>query len=408
VTAPLEPTERQWTRELVYGTLRLRGRVDHLLSARLRDGLGSVPPEVLSLLRIGAYQLLYMGGVPSYAAVSESVEETKRLHGKGLGGLVNAVLRGIGRDGAPPEAFPDPETRPAEYLAAWGSHPRWMVERWLKRWSFEEVRELVDADNRIPALTVRAYDGDTDGAVRALEGAGFRTGPVDFGSACVEVSGGSPEAVLRAAPLLVQDPAAAAVPDAVGDVEGARLADLCAAPGGKALALAGKGARVLAGDRSERRLELLVDNLKRLSGQLETPPPVQPAVADALVPPVRNADAVLLDVPCTGTGTLRRNPDARWTLTEEALGTLVDLQARILGAAADAVRAGGLLVYSTCSLEREENQGQVERFLETRPDFDLEPVEGMDDRLLDADGMLEVRPQTTGFDGAFAARLRRA
>jgi len=403
----LELRERQWIRELVYGTLRFRGRLDHLLSARLRDGLNSVPADVLMLLRIGAYQLLYMESVPPYAAVSQSVEATKTRYGKGLGGLVNAVLRGIERDGAPEDAFPDPRTRPVEFLTAWGSHPSWMIERWLRRWSFEEVRALVEANNRIPGLTVRAYAGDTGLAVRALEEAGLAVAPAGFGSACLEVSGASPGEVLDAAPLIVQDPAAAAVSDAVGSVMGRRIADLCAAPGGKALVLAGAGGSVLAVDLSGRRLALVHENVRRLEKQLEERPRVGMVLADARHPPVTDAGVVLVDVPCTGTGTLRRNPDARWRLTPHRLGTLVELQTEILDAAAGAVGPEGLLVYSTCSLEPEENQGRVEHFLTEHPEFRLEVVGGMDDRLVDGEGMLDVHPQITGFDGAFAARLRR-
>jgi 16S rRNA (cytosine967-C5)-methyltransferase len=385
----------------------MRGRIDHLLGQRLKNGIDSVPHGILHLLRIGAYQLLYMGGVPQYAAVSQSVEEAKRRHGKGLGGLVNAVLRGIGREGAPESAFPDPEDAPDEFLAAWGSHPRWLIERWLARWTFEEVRQLVEANNTKSAMTVRPFQGDVEGACAALTAAGFSAEPVAFQSPCLVVSGGTPVEILESTPLVVQDPASAAVADFIGDVEGASVADLCAAPGGKTMALAGAGAFVVAVDTSTRRLELVRQNLSRLRAQTGRNLSVEIISGDARRPPVDCADVVLLDVPCTGTGTLRRNPDARWHLSAERLGDLTALQREILDGAADAVKPGGLLVYSTCSLETEENRDQVNAFLERRKDFRLEPGVVSDQRLMSGDGMLQVLPQTMGFDGSFAARLRR-
>jgi 16S rRNA (cytosine967-C5)-methyltransferase len=400
--------ERQWTRELVFGTERMRGRIDHILGLRLKSGIDSVPPRILDLLRIGAYQLLYMGGVPQYAAVSQSVEEAKRNYGKGLGGLVNAVLRGVGQEGAPESAFPDPTRAPSEFLATWGSHPPWLIERWLARWDFEEVRRLVEANNRKSTMTVRPLRGDVDGARDALISRGFSADPVEFGSACLQVAGASPVELLEATDLVVQDPASAAVADYVGGVEGAVVADLCAAPGGKTLVLAGAGAYVVAADPSTRRLELLRQNLSRLQGQIGSWLSVGLVASDARRPPVENVDVVLLDVPCTGSGTLRRNPDARWRLSGRRLKDLTTLQRTILDGSADSVKSGGLLVYSTCSLEREENQDQVYAFLERRSDFCLEPGRVSDERLMDEDGMLEVRPQVMGFDGAFAARLRRA
>lgn len=349
-----------------------------------------------------------MDGVPQYAAVSQAVEDAKRRYGKSLGGLVNAVLRGVGRDGAGEEVFPDSERSPVEFLSTWGSHPRWVIERWLGRWSFGEVKRLVEANNRKSKMTVRSFGGDAAGAVTALIAGGFHAEPVGFGSACLEVSGGTPAELLEVTPLIVQDPAAAAVADFVGDVRGASVADLCAAPGGKSLVFADAGASVMAVDASIRRLELVRQNIARLDGQTGCRPTIELVAGDARIPPVRAVDVILLDVPCTGTGTLRRNPDARWRLSASRLDDLTTLQREIMDGSAEAVKPGGLLVYSTCSLEREENQDQVHSFLERHADFRLEPGSAFDERLMGEVGMLEVHPQVMGFDGSFAARLRRA
>jgi 16S rRNA (cytosine967-C5)-methyltransferase len=176
---------------------------------------------------------------------------------------------------------------------------------------------------------------------------------------------------------------------------------LCAAPGGKVLALSCRTSKILASDRSQARIRMVRDNARRTGRRLAL------VVADALHPPVRDADVVLLDVPCTGTGTLARHPDARWRLRPEQVGELADLQRRMLIAAADAVVPGGLLVYSTCTLEPEENGEQVDAFLRERPDFALEPTEAVPAEYRDEQGRLFVAPWATGFDGAFAARLKR-
>jgi 16S rRNA (cytosine967-C5)-methyltransferase len=356
---------------------------------------------VLDALRLGAYQLLHMGSVPDYAAVSQSVDQVRAVGGKGAAALANAVLRAVADGGEDPSLFPDPEGEPALHLASWGSHPLWLVERWLQRWPYKDVAALVDHDNRVPPLTVVPLELSPDAAARALRAQGMEAGPVE-GTGCVEVVGADPARVLQVVSGVVQDPGSWSVVDFVaqGLDPGSWVADLCAAPGGKALALAGRGFYVLASDRSLRRLRLVRDNIVR------TGRAVGVAAALAETPPVREAPVVLVDAPCTGTGTLRRHPDARWRLRPEDVEALSRVQARILDGAARSVAPGGLLVYSTCTLEPEENRKQVGAFLEQNGDFRLEAPAGGGGGL-DAQGFLEVLPWVTGFDGAFAARLRR-
>jgi 16S rRNA (cytosine967-C5)-methyltransferase len=397
----LEPRERRFAHELSYGTARLRGRIDHLLERHLHRGADALEARVRAVLRLGAYQLLYMD-VPAYAAVSQSVE----LAPERASGLVNAVLRALARDGADPALFPDPTADPAGWLARWGSHPLWLVERWLSRWTFAEVAELVRLDNEQPPLRLLPLAHDPDRAVARLAAAGIAARPVP-GTRSVELDAGSdPEAALEAlrgvpGGAIVQDPAASLVVDYVAPAPGTRVADLCAAPGGKALALAARGSAVVAADRSAARLRLLADSVAR------TGLPVALVVARAERPPLRGAPIVLLDVPCSGTGTLRRHPDARWRLAPGDPEALARVQDGILDGGASVVPPGGLLVYSTCTLEPEENEARVAAFLRRRPDFQLEPTDTVDPIHLDAAGRLAVLPWKTGFDGAFAARLRR-
>jgi 16S rRNA (cytosine967-C5)-methyltransferase len=203
--------------------------------------------------------------------------------------------------------------------------------------------------------------------------------------------------------FFVQDPAATLVTRYADIPAGARVVDLCAAPGGKALEFSRDADLVLAVDRSASRLSRLRENVRRLDARN-----IHLALADAKQPPVRRADAVVLDAPCTGTGAFRRHPDARWRLTPGDVGTLAASQAALLAGAASIVRPGGLLIYSTCTLELEENDAQVEAFLAQHPEFRLEPPRAgaVPDAVLDA-GRLRVLPQRHGVDGAFAARLRR-
>lgn len=401
----LDPRDRAWTQELVYGTLRLRGRIDHLLDQLVRDGTGSLEPDVLDVLRLGAYQLLEMGGVPPYAAVSQSVELVREAGAGRAAGLVNGVLQSLQRRGAT-LTFPDPETDPVGDLASRGSHPRWLVERWIERFGLEAARGIVEANNLRPELYLTPVGVALDEALSRLAATGIEAERSRVSEHSVRIGADSSARVaLAAVPAVVQDPAAALVVRYAAVPEGATVLDLCAAPGGKAIGLAGAGARVVAADLSAGRLRRLRENVERL----DLGDRVLLAVADARRPPFRPADAVLLDAPCTGTGTLRRHPDGRWRVTPDVLAALVQLQTEILEAAAALVAPGGLLVYSTCSLEPEENEGRVEAFLAEHPEFELEPAAGaVDAGLLSPEGYLYVLPHRDGVDGAFAARIRRA
>jgi 16S rRNA (cytosine967-C5)-methyltransferase len=399
----LETGDRAWLQELVYGTLRLRGRLDHLLGLRVHRGLESLEPDVLDVLRLGAYQLIEMGSVPDHAAVFQSVELAREVGGAGAVGLVNGVLRGLARSGG---AAPDFDADPAKYLETWGSHPRWLVDRWIGRWGIEAARAIVERNNQRPRLFLRLFRIETARAIDLLGAAGVGAEPVEgLDSVVALVPGADPAAALALVPAVVQDPAAGMVVGHAALCGQGVVADLCAAPGGKAVALAdeakGGSGVVVAGDRSLRRMKLLRANSARMPGL-----PLLAIVADARRPAIARADGILLDVPCTGTGTLGRHPDARWRITVEDLASLAALQREILEGAARIVRPGGLLVYATCSLEEEENEAQVESFLDAHAEFQLEP--GPAARAMrDARGYLMVTPHQHGFDGAFAARMRR-
>jgi len=406
----LDARDRAWLHELLYGLLRLRGRIDHILSGLSKRPLTALDPDILDILRLGAYQLLEMGSVPSYAAVSESVELAKRSH-RSAAGFVNGVLQSLRRAGSA-STFPPLEADAAAHLSTWGSHPRWLVERWIAQSGADDAARLVAANNTRPALYLRALGDDVAGVRARLESAGVATEALPWAPQALHVIEGSVADALAAAPVIVQDPAAGLVATFGDDAAATSIVDVAAAPGGKALALAHAAAErvVFAADVSRSRMSRLLENARRL----QRPAPegtgvarVRAVVADGRSPPFRSADLVLLDAPCTGTGTLRRHPDGRWRLQPQDLAALASLQVELLDAAAALVRPGGLLVYSTCSLEPEENEVQVKRLLERNPELVLEPVRGADASLVGADGMLRVLPHVHGVDGAFMARLRR-
>jgi 16S rRNA (cytosine967-C5)-methyltransferase len=402
-TEGMETRERAWTQELVYGTFRLRGRIDHVLNQFARDGVDSLDPDVLDVLRLGAYQLLEMGSVPPYAAVSQSVELVRMAGVPRAAGLVNGILQNMQR--RPQFSFPDFAHDPAAHLETWGSHPRWLVQRWIARWGRDDARALVEADNLRPELYIRPLGVSVDDARARLADAGIAAETVDFAPDSLRVPPPASAAqALSIVPAVVQDPAAALVVRYADVPEGASVIDLAAAPGGKALGLAERAGRVAAADLSARRMRRVAQNAERV-GWGER---VGAVVADGRRPPFRPVDAVLLDAPCTGTGTFRRHPDGRWRVTPEDLDALTRLQDELLAAAAELVKPGGLLVYSTCSLEREENELRMEHFLAARPGWRLDPpAAAVDPALLDGAGHLCVLPQRQGVDGAFAARLRR-
>ena len=401
---PLDARDRRWTRELVYGMLRHRGSIDAILSDRVRGGLVRLDPDVIDLLRLGVYQLTNMGSVPAYAAIAQTVELAKRRHGLGASKLVNAVLRRTDRErdelnvAAPSDA--------TEALALKYSHPRWLVARWIERWGEQDTERLLAANNAEAPIAIRPYGIVREQLEAMLEEAGVHVAEAPYARDSIAISGGITFTELGAFKkglFFVQDPAATLVTEYAAIPQGATVADLCAAPGGKSLELSRTAGTVIASDKSFGRLQRLLANQRRL----ETTN-LYAFVGDARHPAIGPVDAVLIDVPCTGTGTFRRHPDARWRLKVSDLAVMSALQKTILRAAEKVVKPGGLLIYSTCSLEPEENEEQIDSFLAENPDWILEPPpEGsVAPELLD-DGRLRVLPQRHGTDGAFAVRLRR-
>ena len=402
----LDARDRRWTQELVYGMLRRRAWLDAILDSRVRGGLARLDLDVVDLLRLGTYQLLRMRSVPAYAAIAQTVELTKRRHGLGASKLVNAVLRRADRER---EALDLPApSDPVDALALAYSHPRWLVARWIARWGAAETEKLLEVNNAEAPVVLRPFGIVREQLEASLEGAGVHVEDVPLVPDSIRISGAAALTELgtyRKGLFFVQDPAATLVTKYAAFPDGAQVADLCAAPGGKTLELSRTARVVYAADRSYPRLMRLRSSVQRLEARN-----LELIVADARLPGIQPMDGVLLDVPCTGTGTFRRHPDARWRLKVSDLAVMGALQGALLRAAAEVVRPGGLLVYATCSLEPDENDAQIERFLADHGgNWTLEPPPDgvVPSSVLDA-GRLRVLPQRHGTDGAFAARLRKA
>jgi 16S rRNA (cytosine967-C5)-methyltransferase len=404
-TSKLDARDRRWVRELVYGMLRRRSRIDAFLDQRVRGGVVRLDADLLDLLRLGTAQLLHMESVPAYAAIAQTVELAKRRHGIGASKLTNAVLRRLDRER---DVLEIPRAADAvDALSLEGSHPRWIVARWAARWGITETQRLLESNNREAPLIARPFHAVREQLEAMFESAGIHVDEAPLVRDSIVLS--SPVSSLtelgpfRKGLFHLQDPASTLVTQYACVPTGAVVADLCAAPGGKSVELSRNASMVFASDVSPVRLQRVIDNATRLEI-----PTLHAYVADARTPATRPVDLVLVDAPCTGTGTFRRHPDARWRLKVSDLAVMSSLQRSILRTAADAVRPGGILVYSTCSLEPEENEEQITRFLGEHPGWQLEPPpEGVVPATVLDNGMLRVLPQRHGTDGAFAARLRR-
>ncbi len=403
-TISLDSRDRRWVQELVWGTLRRRLWIDTVLAARIKGGLASVHADILDLLRLGAYQLIAMNSVPAYAAIAQTVEYAKKLQGRGAAGLVNAVLRRVDRERDTLE--PKAATDKGEALALKYSHPQWLVERWLEQFGEDNVEALLKANNEEAPIFARPWRTDANDLRLLLESAGVSSELLSHPAQSLKLGLGVPLLELdsfKQGSMFIQDPAATFVAHFASFPKQSLVADLCASPGGKALELSRHAKIVIACDRNFARVEKMLVGFGRLDCDN-----IEVAVADARDPAISQVDAVLIDVPCTGTGTFRRHPDARWRLKASNLALLGVLQREIINGASACVKPGGYFVYSTCSLEPEENDDVVNSFLAAHHDFEeVAPEAGsVPDSVLDGN-RLRVLPHVHGCDGAFAVRMRR-
>jgi 16S rRNA (cytosine967-C5)-methyltransferase len=425
-----DPRDRALLLELATGTLRWRQQLDALIAGASRRSVRDIDPRALAVLRIGAYQWRHLERIPAHAVVHESVDVVRALGAPRAAGFVNAVLRALIRRGPalplPPKASAsDPRERQLRYLTTTLSHPAWLMERWLDRYGYDATERWCVFNNTPPAVTVRSA-GHLPAAhlLERLAEAGIQAQPAPFVADAIRLAAGELGRVpadLRAE-LRVQDEGAQLVARMADAKPGKRVLDVCAAPGGKTLVCAMDmglepgGPRdpsgspphaahdrslLVAADYRPARVNLLAETIRHAG----LPVPIVRLDARRPLPFLDRFDVVILDVPCSGLGTLRRDPDLKWRRSADDLPRLAEEAGQMLQAAAAAVRPGGRLVYATCSSEPDENELVVARFLGGAPDFAVSPVSPAVPGI--EDGLLKTTPFTHNLDAFFAVVLVR-
>jgi 16S rRNA (cytosine967-C5)-methyltransferase len=418
--ANLDAREAALATELVMGTLRWQGLLDFLIERYAARKTAALDREVLVALRLGIYQLRYLTRMPARAAVSESVELVKRGRKKSAAALVNAALRRAAaeKDEAVSK-FVAAETGAAEALAIAHSHPAWLVERWLRAFGKERTIALMETNNRTPEHACAVFDvARRDETMREFGEAGiaFEPGRLLRGAIVVKRGNIAKTRAFRNGWIGAQDEASQMVPLLLGAKRGDSVLDLCAAPGGKTMALArmvGDEGRVVAADFYPARLRVMCARLQ-MAGAAN----VSLVALDGTktLPFAGRFDCILVDAPCSGTGTLARNPEIRWRLKAGDLADLHRRQVALVESALEHLGANGALLYSTCSLEAEENELVVREALAANPGARWEAVkipqgvlaDGVKEtELIGEDGAFRTFPPTHRTDGFFAALIRR-
>ena len=416
--AGMEARERSLATEIVYGVLRRRATLDRIIGR-----FSTRPPEridltLLNALRVALYQILFLTRIPVSAAVNESVGFVRKKKGRSRAAFANAVLRAatvaLDVEGRERLLEPKPAADPVDRLAGQHSFPPFLVRRFVERYGESEAAQLLESMNRPAPVSLRLVhpEDDIDGVTRDLGREGITTVPSTIMPGALRVLKGSPQksALFRAGGIYLQDEASQIIAGMLDPFSrGGGLLDMCAAPGGKILAVAASLPSgfepVVAADRSRSRIRSLVENIGR-SG-IEG---IDVVIMNSTQPALRRRFAtILLDAPCSGTGIIRRHPEIRWRLSEESIRGCVDLQTRLLTAACALLAPGGRLVYSVCSLEPEEGPERVAECLQRHPMIQLGDARrclpASVHRAVDRDGVLRTLPHRDDVDGFYAAIL---
>ncbi len=409
----IDKRDRRLVHELVYGVMRNRLAIDHVLEQFLTDRRFFENEALMRILRVGAYQIIYLDRIPVRAAVNEAVEMCKNDRQiRSMSGVVNAVLRRV--DGVKEKLpFPGPNEPLLKRLSVKYSHPEPLIARWLEQFGELRTKKLLEFNNTTPAITLR----------RTIRGNSRQNFENEMRELCDIKSGGrgfqnlyytlvgrvmpSDIPLFASGGCTVQAESSGWAVALLDIKQGNKVLDICSAPGGKstlAAELIGEGGIVCAGELREGRLRKVVESAERMN--LDT---VLPVVLDGRDMPFDFMfDRILLDAPCSGTGVMNHHPDARWHREEADIGRAAVLQDALLESAAKYVKVGGALVYSTCSIDKEENIDRVEKFLSVYTNFELDDAsQYVPGNLVDRKGCLSITPFDHGLDGMFAARLKR-
>jgi 16S rRNA (cytosine967-C5)-methyltransferase len=410
--------DRRLLTEIVYGTLRMRGRIDWIIARFYKGDPASMDGGVRNILRTALYQFFFTDRIPAFAIVDEAVKLVKATHPT-ASGLVNAILRNVMRK-EKEIPWPDIEIGPASHISSHisivHSHPLWLVKRWIASFGLEETLDLCRANNEIPPLTVRVnrLKATREEVMQHLQQSGITVRKTEFSSDGVVLT--HPAIPVRdtfsykEGQIQVQDEASQLVARLLTPGPGEKILDACAGAGVKASHLAEimkNQGTVTAFDISRQKVKALRENADRLGIAI-----VEPLVRDLREEPGETFrgvfDGILLDVPCSGLGTLRRNPEIKWRITPEDLQRHAVVQKRLLACVAGCLRPGGRLVYSTCSVMPEENEAVITDFLSRHGDFRcIRPPALIPPSMVTGQGFFKTRPDRHGTDGFFGAVLER-
>ena len=406
-------SDRSLATELVNGVLRYRLKLDFTISRYYHHDFRKAAPALRNILRLGAYQLLFLDKIPGWATVNECVKLARKYKGRHIGGVVNGVLRKIASEQASSLDVQLPKEPLSKQLSIKQSHPEWLVLRWLDCYGEERTKAMLVSNNRAPLTALRINTLKTTpetmfAALRDTSVTYSRALPEQF---ILTRDFNTCEPFIHLGLLTVQNPTQALPCLLLNPLPGDNILDMCAAPGGKATFLAelmqNKG-NIAAVDRYPNKCTKIMQRAEALGITI-----IQTVAEDArTIRPDRSPDAVLLDAPCTGTGVLGRKAELRWRTTPEKIDELTSLQAELLSHAAELLKPGGILVYATCSVEPEENSLQINRFLERHPDFSREsPPVTLPDIFREQEtapgSFLTLPGQHEGYDGGFAQRMRK-
>ncbi len=415
----VSPQDARLAAQIAYGSIRMQGALDHILGQLLTKPFDQLPDGILCILRLSLYQLLYLDKIPPSAAVNEGVSLAKQYAGQKVANMVNAVLRQSLRRGGL-KLLPDRSATPADYCSITLSHPRWLVEYLLQRWPAKEVERYCLANNCPLEVAIRTNTLriNRNSLLERLKEAGLEAEPSSLAPESIVVKAGSASGLnqLRQEGLFItQGEASALVAHALNPQPGMRVVDMCAAPGGKATHLAAlmeNDGAVMACDIHPHKLNLIEDTAHLLGVYT-----IETVLADALSLGKEarvQADALLLDAPCSGLGTLASRADARWRKRPEDIPRLAEQGLQMLFSAADCIRPGGRLCFSTCTITQEENIDNVRRFLAARSDYHLIPMDKLaqiftaeTDIAAAKQGAIQLLPQNQGREGFFIALLQR-
>jgi 16S rRNA (cytosine967-C5)-methyltransferase len=412
----LTSLDRAFLTELTYGVLRWRERLDWLIRHFSKVPFEKIELGILNTLRLGLYQILFLSKTPFSAAVNESVELAKGIRGKGGAGFVNAILRSILRE-KEQIPYPDISENPVFHISVVESHPLWLVRRWIEEVGLEETMKICAVNNQISALTLRTntLKISRKDLIEKLREKELKPFPCSFSEEGILLDDPPPTSelpFLKEGFYIIQDEASQLVTSILDPKPGEQILDACAAPGGKTTHIAQRmenEGEIYALDLTKEKLEQIEEMCRRLGIKI-----VKTVKGDAThSPPIPRGmkfDRVLVDVPCSGFGTLRKNPDLKWRKKEEDIGRLSILQSSILRNLARYVKEGGILVYSTCTVFHEENEDVVEKFLDGHPEFRLDQIREVLPEKCQSfikNGYLKTFPPKEAMDGFFVARMVR-